>query len=243
MRTYQRSRAVAASRPVVTSQAPHFPFNRSHVLVALILSLVVSSVSMPVAAEVSGLRVYIAENEVDWNFDDVKREADITELSFQIEEQIDTGTRLGAGLGYLNVSLRGEEGFETRRFDAQFIEFFMRHPFMLTESLELNTKFNYRYNTGDDDDDDDSANIDWSEAGIELGIGIQFSRMKMTPYAAYRYLDGDLDADSGSESFDLDDRVSGGLRLDLYVDNSSYVGVALESGDYSRFYLTFATEY
>ena len=199
--------------------------------------------SAPAAAEVSGIRAYFAESNVDWNFDTGQREASIREFSFQIEEAIDTGTRLGVGLGYLDVTLRGDENSASRSFNAQYLEFFMRHPIAINDSLELATKFNYRYNTGEDNDEDDLARFDWSEAWFEVGLGIQLSRVRVTPFAVYRYINGDLDAASGVQSFDLDDQLSSGVRLDLFVEKTAYVGIAAESGDYSRFYLVFAREY
>ena len=197
----------------------------------------------PAAADLSGIRAYFAENDIDWNFASGKREASVNELSFQLEEAIDTGTRLGAGFGYMDVLLRGDATTPSRSFNAHYLEFFARHPFTLSENIELSTRFNYRFNSGDDRNEDDPARIDWSEAGLELGLGIQVSRVRLTPYAVYLYLDGDIDAASGSESFDLDDQISTGLRLDLFIDDTSYVGFSVETGDYSRVFLVFAREY
>jgi hypothetical protein len=196
------------------------------------------------AADPTGIRAYFSENDVDWNFDDGKREASISEFSFQIEERLDGDTRLGFGFGYMNVSLRSDDdSIDTRRFDAQYLDLFLRQPFTLNDHLEVSTHFNYRYNTGKDDNEEDPANIDWSEAGFEIGLGMRVSRLRVTPYVAYHYVNGDVDADSGSEAFDLEDNTSHGVRIDLYVEKTAYVGVALERGDYSRLYFTFAREY
>ena len=197
----------------------------------------------PASAEWSGVRAYLSENDVDWNFENGKREASVSEFSFRIEEKLDGETRLGFGLGYLQVRLRGGDDVETRGFDAQYLELFLRQPIAIGDRFELSTQFNYRYNTGNDSDEDDPADIDWSEAGLEVGLGIRLTRVRVTPYAAYHYINGDIDADSGTATFDLDDKISSGVRLDLYVEDTAYVGVAVETGDYSRVYFTFAREY
>ena len=67
--------------------------------------------------------------------------------------------------------------------------------------------------------------------------------MRLTPYAGYRDLDGDLDVEGATQAFDQADHLGGGVRIDLFVEDTAYIGFEFEAGDDSRFYLTFAREY
>lgn len=196
-----------------------------------------------VAAQSTGIRVNIEENEIDWEFDDKSREARITRLSFEIEECLDSGTRLGFGLGYTDIDLRGDGRNASKRFTGEHLELFVRHPFAVTDDVSLLTRVNYRYNSGSDDDDESSADIDWSELGIELGLAIRFSNVRVTPFARYQYLDGDLSGDPAGGSFDLDNPASAGIKVDLFTEPTAYVRLSLRGGDYSTVFLTFAREY
>ena len=101
----------------------------------------------------------LAENDVLWDFDDGQREASISRFSFRLEESLESEMRLGFGIGYMHVRLRGNETSESRSFDAQYLEFFMRQPFTFNDHFGLHWGLSYRYNTGNDSGEDDSADI------------------------------------------------------------------------------------
>ena len=190
-----------------------------------------------------GIRVSIEESEVDWSFDSGTREARITRLGFEYEERLDTGSLLGFGLGYSDISLRREGNNPSKSLTGEYLELFLRHPFELSDNLSLLTRFNYRYNTADGTDDDETADIDWSEISLATGLALRFSHFRFTPFARFHYLDGDFDSDTGGGTFDIDDPASVGVRLDYFTEPTAYVRLTVESGDYSGIYFTFAREY
>lgn len=199
---------------------------------------------MPALSDLTGIRAIVEESEIDLNFEDGQREARITRLGIEIEQKLQTGSYLGGSFGYLiDVNLRGDSDSESRGFDGEYLEVFLHHPFSVTDNLTFLTRLDYRYNSGNDNDEDDPAEVDWSEVGLQFGLRYRFSHFRLTPYARYNYLDGDVDADSGNESFDIDDPVTGGIHLDYFTEETSFVRLSLESGGYSGFYLTFAAQY
>lgn len=194
-------------------------------------------------AEWSGVKVTLADDESDWKFDSDEREAQSTRISFKIEEATETDLSVGIGIGYMNVRLVGTGAIETRKFYAEYFEVFLHQPFKISESFALHTSLSYRYNIGHDDDDVDEADITWKETALEIGASVRFSNFRLTPFATYYDVDGDVDADSGTDVFEIDDPVSGGIRFDYYVEKSAFVRLELKTGDYAGGYLTFARDY
>ena len=214
-------------------------------LTRLLLPIWLLPVSAAAQEEWSGVRVDLAETDIEWNFDGGKREASISRVSFEIEGTAGTGLIAGFGLGYMSVSLRSGAGMQARRFDAEYFEVFLRQPFDLGDHFRLHAGFDYRYNSGRDRDEDHPADIDWTEVAFEVGAGWRLTdTFRVTPFARYYSIDGDLDEDIGGvESFDLDDPVSGGIRFDYFVEETAFVRFEYQTGEYAGGYLIFAREY
>ena len=239
MRTDQRSCATAAAGFDLIP-TPIRRRSSTGPAVSILLLLILCLGPQSSIADFTGIRASIEETEQDWDFDDGPREARITRLEFEIEERLETGSILGFGFGIFDVNLRSDDNNPSQNPDGEYLDLFLRHPFVINDRLSLFTRFDYRYSSGSDRDDNE---IDWSEFGLELGLGLRVSHFRITPFARAHYLDGDVDTDSGNETFEHDEPVSGGIRLDYFVEDTAFVRLILEGGERSGVYLTFAREY
>ncbi len=197
-----------------------------------------------VEADWTGVALELGNAEADWKFDSGQREVDTSSISFQIEERSSAGLVFGGSMGYLSTRVKADTSADTRRFDAQYLKIYLRQEFVLSESIALHGSLSYRYNSGSDDDDaDNSADIEWRQSSFQLGLNLRFANFRLTPYAAYYDIDGDISDDSGTEVFELDDPISRGIRFDYFVEESAFVRFQIQSGDQAGSVLSFIRRY
>ena len=195
-------------------------------------------------ADWTGVTLELANVDSDWKFDSGVREAQINSISFQVEEKTTTGLSVGVGIGYLDMRVVGDSSTETRKFDAEFLQFYLRQEFRISESVSLQGLFSYSYNNGDDySDDEERVDIDWNEASLQLDASLRFANYGITPFAAYYDIDGDISDDNGTEVFETDDPLSYGIRFDYFTEPSAFIRIVIQSGGQSGGYLTFARRY
>ena len=194
-------------------------------------------------ADLTGDTVELANVDADWKFDNGVREAQINSIAFQIEEKTATGLSVGGGIGYIDMRVVGDSSTETRKFDGEYLQIYLRQEFRISERISLHGLFNYSYNSGRDNKEDDRADIDWNEASFQIDASIGFANFGITPFAAYYDIDGDISDDNGTEVFEMDDPVSHGIRLDYYTDSTAFIRIVFQSGAQSGGYLIFARRY
>jgi len=196
-----------------------------------------------VHADWTGVAVEIADFKSDWKFSDSVGEAQITSINFQIEERTEAGLSGGVAIGYISMRVTGDSEVDNRRYDAEYLQVFLRQEVSISENVSLHGLFNFSYNTGDDDESDNSADIDWSEASLQIGASYRFTNLKISPYVAYYDIDGDISDDNGTADFEMDDPVSQGIRFDYYIQPTSFIRFAFQAGGQAGGYLTFASHY
>jgi len=195
-------------------------------------------------ADWTGVSLELADFDSDWKFDDGVRETQISSISFQIEEKTESGLSVGGSIGYISMRVLADNSADTRRFDAESLQIYLRQEIRVSESISLHGLFDYSYNTGSDDDDEtDRADIDWSEASFQIDASVRFANFSITPFAAYYDIDGDISDDSGTDVFEMDDPVSQGIRFDYYLEPTAFIRVMFQSGGRAGGYLTFARRY
>jgi len=196
-----------------------------------------------VHADWTGVSVQLANVDSDWEFDDGLREAQINGISFQVEEKTGTGLAVGVGIGYNSMRVVGDGSTENRKFDAEYLQIYLRQEINISKSVSLHGLFNYSYNTGDDNDDDNPADIDWDETSVQIDLNIRFANYALSPFAAYQDIDGDISDDNGTAVFKIDDPVSHGIRFDYYTEPTAFIRIVLQSGGQAGGYLTFVRRY
>ncbi len=194
-------------------------------------------------ADLTGVTVELANVDADWKFDGGVREAQINSIAFQIEEKTATGLSVGGGIGYLDMRVLGDSNTDTRKFDGEYLQIYLRQEIRISERISLQGLFSYSYNTGRDNKEDDRADIDWNEASFQIDASLRFANFAITPFAAYYDIDGDISDNNGTEVFDMDDPVSQGIRFDFYTDSTAFIRIVFQSGGQSGGYLTFARRY
>ncbi|MBT8434724.1 MAG: hypothetical protein KJN95_08685 [Gammaproteobacteria bacterium] len=194
-------------------------------------------------ADWTGVSVEIANVDADWKFDSSVREARINSIAFQIEEETATGLSVGGGIGYLDMRVAGDSSTDTRKFDGEYLQIYLRQKFRINESISLHGLFGYSYNSGRDNKENDRADIDWNEASIQIDASLRFANFGITPFAAYYDIDGDISDDNGTEVFKMDDPVSYGIRFDYYTEPTAFIRFVFQSGGQSGGYLTFVRRY
>jgi len=200
-------------------------------------------------AESTGVSLDIASYDSDWQFDSGVREARITSISFQIEEKLEAGLIVGGGIGYFDMSVRGNSKVSGQDFDGQYLEIYLHHPFPVSERISIHGAFAYRYYSGngndgnDGSDRDERADIDWNEVNLQIGVGMRFAHIRVTPFVAYYNIDGDISDDSDTGTFENDDSVSQGVSFDYFADDSGYIRLELRSGYQSGGRISFERRY
>ena len=194
-------------------------------------------------AEYTGVAVEIADYDSDWKFGDVTQVAKINSLSLQIEERTASGLTLGANLAYLSMRIGGDETTSSTKFEGESLQIYMRQNFSLGESTSLEGLLSYGYNTGRENVEGKRADIQWSQVSAEIGLSFRFDNLRMTPFTSYTDIDGDIDGVSGIGAFELDDPFSHGVRFDIFVDSTAFVGIRLQTGSQAGGSISFVRRY
>ena len=194
-------------------------------------------------AEWTGVALDIANYDSDWQFDSGVREAQITSISFRIEEKLEPGLIVGGGIGYFDMTVRGNSGASAQDFDGQYLEIYLHQPFPVSERISIHGAFAYRYYSGDNSGGDEREDIDWNEVSLQIGVGVRFAHLRITPFVAYYNIDGDISDDSDTGSFENDDSVSQGVSFDYFADDSGYIRLELRTGYQSGGYIGFVRRY
>jgi hypothetical protein len=194
-------------------------------------------------AENTGVAFEIADYESDWKFGDVTRAAKINSLSLQFEERAESGLTLGANLAYLSMRIGGDATTSSTKFEGESLQIYMRQNFSLGESTSLEGLLSYGYNTGRENVVDDRAKIEWSQVSAEIGLSFRFESLRITPFTSYTDVDGDISGVSGIGTFELDDPFSHGVRFDIFVDSTAFVGIQLQTGSQSGGSISFVRRY
>lgn len=221
---------------------------RAAALRELTRCLVLFAVMLPLAAsgQWTGVSARLADVESDWSFESGRREADISELSFQIEEKTDSGLAVGLDLGYLDMRLipSSDSPADSLKFDGHYIGIYLRQPLRISERLVLHGMYRISYHSGDQSgaDADDDAEIDWTSSLLEFGLGLRFSKFRVTPYAVYNDIDGDVSG-GGTEVFDIEDNLSYGARFDYFVEDTAFIQFDFIAGGSAGGYLSFVRRY
>jgi len=209
------------------------------------LLLVLFCMPATAAASWTGVSLKLANVDSDWAFDSETREAQSSELSFQIEERTDTNLSVGAEIGYFDMRLIPDRGSsaDTLKFDGQYIGIYLHQPLHFNDWLSMHGSLGIRYSTGDESgDEEDDAEIDWTSSLFELGLSLHFANFRVTPYAIYHDIDGDISGD-GTSTFEMDDDLIQGIRLDYYTEHTAFIRFDFTSGGTVGGYISFVRRY
>ena len=190
-----------------------------------------------------GVSLDIASYKSDWQFDSGVREARITSISFQLEEKLEAGLTVGGGIGYFDMNVRGNSNASSQDFDGQYGEIYLHHPFPVSERISIHGAFTFRYYSGNGNNGDQREDIDWSEVNLQIGVGVRFAHLRVTPFAAFYNVDGDISDDNSTGSFENDDSVSQGVSLDYFVDDIAFIRLEIRSGYQSGGRISFERRY
>lgn len=196
-----------------------------------------------VKAEFTGVAFELADTRSDWAFSDSIRESKITSLTLQIEERTESGFSVGAGIGFMTIRVDGNEQVETTKFDGEYLEIYLRQDFSISESFSLEALLNYGFYAGDENTSSDRDDINWNQLGFEFGASFQHANIRITPFASYTDVDGDISGDDPTETFSLEDEIGYGLRLDFFTESTAFVRLQLQTGSHNGGYLTFVRRY
>lgn len=193
----------------------------------------------------SGVSFELGNTDSDWAFEDDTREAQISQISIQIEEKTESKLTVGGSIGYVDLRTvaSSDSAAETMKFDGQFISVYLRQPLRFNDHLSLHGAFSFRYTTGSESgDSDDRAGIDWTESVFELGLSLRFANFRVTPYTAYHDIDGDISGD-GTDVFEIDETLTRGLRFDYFVEDTAFIRFEFSSGGVEGGYINFVRRY
>jgi len=195
----------------------------------------------------TGVSLELGNTDSDWRFDSDTREAQISELNFQIEEKTDTDLTVGANIGYfdLRVVADSDSAAQTMKFDGQYLGIYLRQSFDISDHVGLQLLFSVRYTTGNEsgvDEDEDEADVEWTQSGVEFGVSFRYANLRISPYAAYQDIDGDINGDS-TDVFELEDSLTQGIRFDYFVEDSAFIRFEFVTGARNGGYLNFVRRY
>jgi hypothetical protein len=194
-------------------------------------------------AESTGVALEIADYDSDWKFGDVTHVAKINSIGLQIEERAESGLTVGVNLAYLSMRIGGDATTSSTKFEGESLQIYMRQNFALGESTALEGLLSYGYNSGRENVVEDRAKIEWSQVGAEIGLSFRFDSLRVTPFTSYTDVDGDVSGVSGIGAFELDDPFSYGVRFDIFVDSTAFIGIRLQTGSQSGGSISFVRRY
>lgn len=195
----------------------------------------------------TGISLELGNTDSDWRFDNDTREAQISELNFQIEEKTDTDLTVGVNIGYidLRVVADSDSAAQTMKFDGQYLGIYLRQPFRISDRVGLHLLFSVRYTSGNEsgvDEDEDEADVEWTQSGVEFGISFRYANLRISPFVAYQDIDGDINADS-TDVFELDEALTQGIRFDYFVEDTAFIRFEFVTGARNGGYLNFVRRY
>lgn len=207
------------------------------------LLLLLSCASGLAGADWTGVEIEIGHIEADWEFFDGTRPTRINSIAFRIEERAVGGLSVGGGIGYQELRVAGRGATDSRDFSTGNFQVYLRQQFQFGDSVMLHGLLSYGYYGGSENVDDDRADIDWTQVDLEIGLGLQYANLRLTPYARYSSVDGDIRDDQGALTFELEDPYSYGLRFDIFVEKTAFITIGLQDGSQNGGYLSFVRRY
>ena len=210
----------------------------------LLLAIAFGLGTPPAKAEWTGISVDIGETTTDLQFETAQRTMRSDNLSLRIEEKTATNLRVGFNLGVSNIRTANllPPG-NAQKFDGGHLGFYLRYPQQLGGHMPFEGLFSYRYNSASDSNNSLQSEIEWRETRVQLGLGVKFGALHVTPFIVYRDINGDISNDGSTELFDSVDRKSRGISFDIFVEPTAYIRFQLSRGDEEGGYLTFARVY
>jgi len=211
---------------------------------AALLVFILGLGSMPAAADWTGVFVDIGESTTDLQFETVQGTMRIESLNLAIEEKTASPLRVGFSLGVSNIRTANllPPG-NAQKFEGGHLGFYLRYPQPMGERMSFEALFSYRYNSASDSSTSVRSEIEWREARVQLGLGAKFGALRITPFIAYRDINGDISNGLSTQIFDSVDSISRGISLDIFVEPTAYIRLQLFRGDEDGGYLTFARVY
>ncbi len=194
-------------------------------------------------AQWTGVEFEIADIDADWEFADEVRSNKLNSIGFSIEERAVGGLSVGGSIRYLTMRLDSSNAMDSGRFDAQNLEVFLRQEFLFGETFALRGLLSYGFYNGNENVEEDRADINWNQLDLEIGASVQVANLRFTPFARYTDVDGDIRGDSGTAVFKLEDPYSYGLRFDIFIEKTAFIGIRLQSGSQTGGYLSFVRRY
>jgi hypothetical protein len=213
-------------------------------LIILAGILVPAFISTAVRAEWTGISMNIEDYSTTWQFRTLQRTTDINQWNFNLEEKTTSALRVGLSIGQSRIRISDNiSPTNTQKFDANSLGLYLRLPLSLSDNFSVQGRLSYRINSGSDSKDIDPSEIEWYETEVELGLSGRWQSVRLTPFVAYRNINGDITDSSGIELFDPVDEISSGIRFDYYIDPTAYIRFQLTIGANEGGYLVFAREY
>jgi hypothetical protein len=195
-------------------------------------------------ADWTGVEFELGDIDADWEFADGTHSTGIRSLGFRIEERAVGGLSVGGGLAYQELRVAGKGETDSKDFSTANFEIYLRQQVPLGESVLLQGLLSYGYYGGyENTSREDRADINWSQVDLEISAGFKFASVRLTPYARYTNVDGDIRNDQGSLNFELEDPYSYGFRFDIFLEETAFITIRLQDGSQSGGYLTFVRRY
>lgn len=191
----------------------------------------------------TGIGAYIMSGDSDWNVGNDLLEADFNLYGLRVEAKTETDLRIGVSAGQFDVTLLDKNGvLPYEIYDGQFLMFYLRLPFQLTQSIHLHAQLNYQYNLGNQRDNEENE-INWDEVSFNLGLSLRLGQFSIRPFVEYKVIDGDLTGSGTARLFDADEQQSRGLLLDYYIEKDAFVRIRFSHGGSRSFLLSVAREF
>jgi len=170
-------------------------------LLLLLLLGLLSGYSRVVLADWTGVMVTLEDDSTDWLFAGGNRQARSSRIRFMVEEKTAAALRVGVDIGHLSLRVVDPATSLAEKYDAQSLGAYLRLPLALGEHFSLDSLFTYRYNNGSGNDNLAPLDIEWSEANLQIGIGVTVASFRITPFAAYASIDGDVSGSGRNPGF------------------------------------------
>lgn len=201
---------------------------------------------LPLSVEAywTGIGAFSGQDDSDWKLDTVTRVADRSRYGLHVEERARSGFIIGASAGQFSLRLKDPlQVADSQKYNGQFLQFYLRWPLALSDSLTLHSRLDYQFNLGELLSGEQGDEINWNEMGLTLGVALRLGLVSLQPFINWSSLDGDITLQSRSEGFENDEKVSYGMMVDIYVEPTAYVRLKGTAVNTSSVWLGFIREY
>lgn len=218
-------------------------------MIESLLILMIAILPVNAAAQdytLRGVRLDAEQYDTEWQTAGVEQDTDVTRLVLVLDERPWSRVYGGLRAGYVELSRPGDPALGGLGLSGQSLGIRLGVSLIKSRRVEVFGQLDHDFLEASGGRDGQDTEFDWTETMVRLGAVATLGSIRLTG-AAYRYrVDGDLKRrgpPNATVQFDENQSTGMSAGLELQVDPTGYIGVAVERGARDGLRLSFIREY